>query len=156
MYDDVTVNRAAGRMYLDKKSLFRRCVLRDSCLNAGAGFMEQMSKGGGTVPDCGARSLFVCRWHTKSEILTQMVLTEKMFITLSVMMIMLAMSGSEGSLCHAWVNGFLHNAWVSGSLCVTSGSMGLYHAWVLGQRVLLFHAWISRSILLKEITQRPH
>ena len=53
MYDDVTVNRAAGRMYLDKKSLFRRCVLRDSCLNAGAGFMEQMSKGGGLFQTVG-------------------------------------------------------------------------------------------------------
>ena len=78
-----------------------------------------------------------------------MVLTEKMFITLSVMMIMLAMSGSEESLCHAWVNGSLHNAWVSGPLCVTFGSMGLYHAWVLGQRVLLFHQQVS-------ITKRDH
>jgi len=130
-----------------KKSLFRRCVLRDSCLNAGADFMEQMSKGGLFQPVGPEAFLFVDGtqrlklWHKWCWL--------KRCLSPSLWWWLCWLCLGQRSLCHAWVNGSLHNAWVSGSLCVTSGSMGLYHAWVLGHRVLLFHQKVS-------ITKRDH
>ena len=155
-----------------KKSLFRRCVLRDSCLNAGADFMEQMSKGGLFQPVGPEAFLFVDgtqrlklwrKWCWLKRCLSpslwwwlcRLCLGQRSLCVMPGSMGPFTMPGSVGLfVSHLGQWGYIMpGSWVTGSCCFIRRSLLLKEitqrhtnttslAWIRS----LCHAWVSRSL----------